>query len=456
MSSAAPCPTRVQWRKVAESGTCPALKNHAAVAHGTDIIVFGGFNSRSNNNVVNVFDTVTLTWRGPLPCSGAVPPARNGHAMVIVDSNLFVIGGWCGVGPRAAADVYMLNLVTREWKQPPIRGSICPCNMHSANYVPEVGKIIVVRGGDGELYLSDVHTLDPVTMVWSRVTTEGRSPPPRANHGATTVGSQVFVFGGWNGSERLNDLWAFNPITSHWAEIRAPKPASLTCRAGMALATVDDMVVVYGGSGPRAHNYGDLHLFDIASRTWHATAKSENNPDDAHSDAIVRYSGTPPGAISGHTAVAVGQSVFIMGGSSSASYLTAIYSLDVDPPPEVAVKSPGPLEALQQHLADFVGSEEFADVVFVVEGRRIPSHRILLTPVSERFRALLTSGFRESSADEVEVVDVSYKTFRQVLQFLYTVRRMPSGSVVLIQRCRALVTRCTCLCTTTRSQRCWS
>ena len=38
----------------------------------------------------------------------------------------------------------------------------------------------------------------------------GPGPGGRRNHTLTLVGSKLFVFGGWTGSKRLNDIWALD------------------------------------------------------------------------------------------------------------------------------------------------------------------------------------------------------------------------------------------------------
>ena len=84
-------------------------------------------------------------------------------------------------------------------------------------------------------------------------------------------------------------------------------------------------------------------------------------------------------------------------------------------------------------LSPFVASPTFADVVFLVEGRRVPAHRVVLAARCSYFAALLNpdSGFRESAAAaatrssatrgaaDIALPSVSHATFLSVLQFLY-------------------------------------
>lgn len=67
----------------------------------------------------------------------------------------------------------------------------------------------------------------------------------------------------------------------------------------------------------------------------------------------------------------------------------------------------------------------FSDVIFEVEGKKVPAHRNILVTRSEYFRAMLSehSAFRESKTpigSPIYVGDITYEIFTQVLHFIYT------------------------------------
>ena len=63
------------------------------------------------------------------------------------------------------------------------------------------------RGGDGKDYLNDLHILDILTFKWRKILPTGNIPPPRANHSSSIIKSNLYIFGGWDGAKRLNDLF---------------------------------------------------------------------------------------------------------------------------------------------------------------------------------------------------------------------------------------------------------
>jgi hypothetical protein len=122
-----------------------------------------------------------------------------------------------------------------------------------------------------------------------------------------------------------------------------------------------------------------------------------------------------------------------------------MYILDTDPIPVVKVAAPSAMVLLQRNLGSMGAA--MSDVSFVLHDesgteRIVRAHRIILACVSAHFRALFTSGFRESTYgvddlesgdsdgpdDEsppsrilrVEVPDVPHAVFVAMVEYLYT------------------------------------
>ena len=118
--------------------------------------------------------------------------------------------------------------------------------MHTADFVPEKRSLYLFRGGNGVQYLNELHALNvgtspsagcalhhacdgacwpnadvaaqwvPATdtMTWTRPDSTGDPPIPRANHGSAVFRHELFLFGGWDGMKRLNDVHVFNTGTA--------------------------------------------------------------------------------------------------------------------------------------------------------------------------------------------------------------------------------------------------
>ena len=70
---------------------------HSATLFGSQLYIFGGYGgvgvARRDFNDINILDLETWEWRS-IECTGEVPDARSGHQGMAVKENLFIIGGW--------------------------------------------------------------------------------------------------------------------------------------------------------------------------------------------------------------------------------------------------------------------------------------------------------------------------------------------------------------------------
>lgn len=144
-------------------------------------------------------------------------------------------------------------------------------------------------------YLNDLHALDVETYTWRAVQTHGAAPQQRANHSSAlleTPGangrpavSELFVFGGWNGSERLNDIHVLDTATSTWSTPRVlgvkPHP-----RAGMTLTALRGRLYLFGGSGTSSKCFDDLQVLDRKEMAWLDVNEEEDAPAHGGGDGM--------------------------------------------------------------------------------------------------------------------------------------------------------------------------
>jgi len=252
--------------------------------------------------------------------TGSPPPGRNGHSATLatdedddndsediangeqrgenVTGRIIILGGWLGQGPLAASDMHVLEIARGgkrlRWYQPAVKGTPPgPCNMHSADYVKARKEVFVFRGGNGREYLNDVHALHVPTMTWRKVATTGESPQQRANHSSCILEEtgEIFIFGGWNGTNRLNDIHIFDTKTCNWS---CPKVGGVLPhpRAGMTLTALRGRLYLFGGSGTSSKCFQDLQILDREEMAWldvtqyetfsHGNTNNNSNSDHHH------------------------------------------------------------------------------------------------------------------------------------------------------------------------------
>jgi hypothetical protein len=104
---------RFNGRKWAQEARLPGetLNAPAAVALGRKLYVIGGFGGSSNLPTarVRVFDLASKKWTQAAP----LPGARGGHAAVVLDGRIHVLGGGNDVSTLASHSVY--DPATNRW-----------------------------------------------------------------------------------------------------------------------------------------------------------------------------------------------------------------------------------------------------------------------------------------------------------------------------------------------------
>ena len=68
---------------------------------------------------------------------------------------------------------------------------------------------------------------------------------------------------------------------------------------------------------------------------------------------------------------------------------------------------------------DYFMNEEKSDVVFIVEGKRIPALKAFLSVKSRVFSAMFSGNLKESKNEEIVIEDTTYEAFKTFIRFLY-------------------------------------
>ncbi len=193
----------------------PALNAPAAVAIGSRIYLIGGFAGVTDLPTarVEVFDTRSKRWSAAAP----LPSARGGHAAVVLDGKIHVLGGGNQLSTLADHSVY--DPATNRWA----RAAPLPRPEGSVAAVALGGRIVAIGGRSGLDDYGDVYVYDPKTDRW----TSGPKIPPRGTAGAAVWRGSIYVFGGE--SQRtgsvLGDVYRLSPGATAWQRVsRLPTP----------------------------------------------------------------------------------------------------------------------------------------------------------------------------------------------------------------------------------------
>lgn len=251
--------------------------------------------------------------------------------------------------------------------------------------------------------------MDVVSHKVKILQTSGKAPQPRANHASSLVENNLYIFGGWNGTKRLNDMYFVNLDSFVWTfvDYNINKP---TARAGMPMLNYKEYLILFGGSGTNSSYLNDLFFYDISNKIWfkpNNVLNQENIPSER----------------AGHTAVIDDRLIYIYGGGGpSAAAASSIHILEIDPEPKILIKRNSKIikDKLVSNLKKLFNNAFLSDISFKVKEQSIYCHKIILSLLSEKFNAMFTLGLKESKTSVIEITNYKYKHFYFALKYLYS------------------------------------
>jgi N-acetylneuraminic acid mutarotase len=171
--------------------------------------LIGGFSGTTNvpSARVWILDTSTKSWVE----AASLPGARGGHAAVVLDGRIHVLGGGNEVSTSATHSVY--DPATDRWS----KAAPLPRAEGSPAAVVLGGRIYAVGGRSGFDDYGDTFIYDPDSDNWTR----GPRIPPRGTAGAVVWRNSIYIFGGESQarSSVLSDVYRLMPGASRWQRI---------------------------------------------------------------------------------------------------------------------------------------------------------------------------------------------------------------------------------------------
>jgi N-acetylneuraminic acid mutarotase len=210
------------------------LNAPAAAVLGQRIFLIGGFDTTTNVPVAQVltYDLATHLWGHAAP----LPSPRGGHAAIVLDGRIHVIGG--GNSQSTIPDHSVYDPITDRWSElAPL-----PRSMGSPAAVIHAGTLYSIGGRSGLSDFGEVWRYDAKTDRW----TAGPPIPPRGTAGAVSACGSIYVFGGESQSQGrvLADVLQLDATGSKW-KLLAPLP---TPRNFARAVLFDRAILVVGGA----------------------------------------------------------------------------------------------------------------------------------------------------------------------------------------------------------------
>jgi len=293
-------PNTNTWTATSTNNVPEARQYHTAVWTGSEMIVWGGLDDQSFDelNTGGRYNPNTDSWTAT---STPAPDARQNHTAVWTGSKMIIWGGSSFNEPLNTGGRY--DPATNSWMDTNISNAPEARELHTAVWTDSE---MIVWGGNGDFpFSADLNSggrYDPATNSWTPTNTYN-VPVPRSFHTAVWSGSEMIVWGG-NGqdifSSTLNTGGRYEPATDSWAAtdvVDAPLPRDLHT----AVWTGSEMIV-WGGTGDFI-NFNDGGRYNPGTDSWIAMTSIAPYP---------RYL---------HTAIWNGTYMIVWGGNSDAGLL---------------------------------------------------------------------------------------------------------------------------------------
>lgn len=247
--------------EVALTAVPTVRQEHAVVALNDEIYVLGGF-TPSATATVQAYAPATDVWRD----IADFPVAFHHPNAGAIDGKLYVAGFLLGSSlSDGDGRVFAYDPNADEWTP---RTSMPAGTDRGSACVTTLGAKLYVFGGASNTTVPDVSAYDTSNDTWEELSF---MPELREHCVAATIGDLIYIVSGRAGS--IGGVGAesfmYDPATDTYAN-RAPIP---TPRGGTAGALLHGRVFVFGGEGNDATQTGvfsEIEAYDPASDTWHS------------------------------------------------------------------------------------------------------------------------------------------------------------------------------------------
>jgi N-acetylneuraminic acid mutarotase len=214
------------------------------------------------------------TWTDVSPV-GDTPTVADSHAMTYspATGTMILFGGWNY--DDSFNDTWAYEPAVNNWICLDPAGDL-PADRAAAEmvYDPGTGTMIMfggVRGGGEYTYYNDTWAYDPVANTWTDLMPSGDIPSVRTSHSMAydPTSHRVILFGGWDGTNDMNDTYAYDPSTNTWTDLNpvgdVPSPRD---GQGMAYDPGTGKIILFGGADATTTTYNETYAYDPSTNTW--------------------------------------------------------------------------------------------------------------------------------------------------------------------------------------------
>ena len=287
----------LSWQRINFQGkTYSARTGHTSVLIASKIFVFGGTDETTRRNDLYAYDMASNLWV-QVETQGMVPTPRSGAKGVACGSSFYLFGGYTRKDGVYYNDLYRFDTNTNMWTKLFCTGDI-PTIRTDHTAVLYNNTIYIFGGYDGKTRFNDLKGCKLENYEWKNQCENGLQPLPRFGHTAVVYNDSMYVFGGWDGHETLEDLYQYNFTTGFWYELKRTVGNRPSPRYRHSCVVFSGSLFIFGGVDKSQRRFNDLHEYSIQHKEWIGK----------------RVEGQIPSQRTFHTALVHENCMFILGG----------------------------------------------------------------------------------------------------------------------------------------------
>uniref|UniRef100_A0A671YAU2 Leucine zipper like post translational regulator 1 n=2 Tax=Sparus aurata TaxID=8175 RepID=A0A671YAU2_SPAAU len=380
-----PFETVHRWRRLPPCDEFVGARRskHTVVAYRDAIYVFGG-----DNGTTDSFTT------------GTPPAPRYHHSAVVYGSSMFVFGGYTGdiysnSNLKNKNDLFEYKFATGQWTEWKVDGSLPVArSAHGATVYSD--KLWIFAGYDGNARLNDMWTIslqDREHACWEEIDQSGEIPPSCCNFPVAVCRDKMFVFSGQSGAKITNNLFQFEFKGHMWTRIPTEhllrgSPPPPQRRYGHTMVAFDRHLYVFGGAADNTLP-NELHCYDVDSQSWEVI-----HPSLDIECALFPSPQMPSGRLF-HAAAVIQDAMYIFGGTVDNNVRSGeMYRFQFSCYPKCT---------LHEDYGKLFENRQFCDVEFILGEReeRVLGHIAIVTARCQWLRKkILQAWDRQRQSDE--------------------------------------------------------
>lgn len=188
---------------------------------------------------------------------------------------------------------------------PPPRNNHASCSLNEFLYIH--------GGHDGENWLDDFYELDTKKLTWKKILTNQHKPKARACHSLSRITRKLFLYGGYDGKDSFSDIEIFDTDSQLWTCVKTVGKITPSPRNAHTATVINKKIYIFGGHYQNYH-LNDLYIYDPNKNEWEKP----------------KLKGEIPQWVRGHSASFIFNKIYFFGGYDGNTRNNDIYRLTLD------------------------------------------------------------------------------------------------------------------------------